>query len=149
MAIKAIVVSGCVGTGKTTLAKKLAKEKDLDYVDVNNLIKKYDLSSGYDKERKCKIVDVEKLVKKLIEIIQKNKKGLVIDSHLGHYLDPKYVDKCYITKCDIKELRQRLKKRKYSKDKIEENIEAEIMDVCYNEALEKGHKVEIVYTSNK
>lgn len=144
--MKVYVVSGCVGTGKTTFAKKLAKEKDLDYVDVTNLVEEYDLDSGYDKKRKCKIVDVDKLVKKLIEIIKKSKKRLVIDSHLGHYLDPKYVDRCYITKCEIKELRKRLKKRKYSKDKIEENIEAEIMDVCYNEALEKGHKVEVITT---
>jgi len=142
--MKVYIVSGCVGTGKTTFAKKLAKEKKAEYINVKDLIKKYNLSSEYDKKRKCYVIVINKLIKVLNKIIKESKKSLVIDSHLSHYLNPKNVDRCYITKCDIKELRKRLKKRKYSKDKIEENVEAEIMDVCYNEALEKGHRVEIV-----
>ncbi len=42
-----------------------------------------------------------------------------------------------------------MKKRKYSKEKIRENLDCEIFDVCYNEALEKGHKVKIVYTDKR
>jgi len=147
--MKVYIVSGCVGTGKTTFAKKLTKEKKAEYLNVKDLIKKYDISSEYDKKRKCDVVDISKLIKVLNKIIKESKRRLVIDSHLSHYLNPKNVDKCYITKCDIKELRKRLKKRNYSKSKIEENTEAEIMDVCYNEALEKGHKIEIVWSSKK
>jgi len=147
--MKVYIVSGSVGTGKTTFAKKLAQEKNANYIDVNAVVKAYDLDEGYDEKRKCKIVDVEKLNKVLIKIIKESDRDLVIDSHLAHYLDPKYVDVCYITKCNIKELKERLEKRKYSKEKIEENIEVEIMDVCYNEALERKHKVEVIWTSEK
>ena len=58
----------------------------------------------------------------------------------------KYVDKCIITKCDLKELEKRLQKRKYSKEKIRENLDAEIFDTCRVEALEAGHNVEVVNT---
>jgi len=36
----------------------------------------------------------------------------------------------------------------YSKDKIQENLECEIFDVCLNEAKEAGHKV-IVFNATK
>ena len=70
----------------------------------------------------------------------------MIDSHLSHYIDPEYVDICFVTKCNLNELKDRLLKRHYNKHKIEENIEAEVFDVCYYEALEEGHKVVVVNT---
>jgi len=140
-----IIVTGTPGTGKTTVAKKIAKEKGIKYIDVNNIISKYKLSEGYDRKRKTKIVDTDKLNKILIKIIKENK-GLVIDSHLSHYLPKRYVDLCIVTKCSLKELKARLEKRKYSKAKVRENLDAEIFDTCRVEAIEKGHKVGTTYT---
>ena len=145
--MKCIVVSGSVGTGKTFIAKKLAKEKNLEYLSINSVIDKYKLSKGYDKRRKCKIVDVDELVKVLIKIIKESKKKLIIDGHLSHDIPPKYVEECIITKCDIKELKKRLEKRKYSKEKIRENLDVEILDMILEEAKELGHKIKIVDTS--
>ena len=80
-------------------------------------------------------------------MISKSKKLLVIDSHLSHYLPKKYVKLCVVTKCDLKVLKKRLEKRKYSKGKVRENLDAEIFDVCLNEAKELGHKVKVVDTT--
>lgn len=143
---KVIVVTGAVGTGKTIVAKKFARKYKAKYIDVNKIIKDYKLSEGYDKKRMCKIVDVKKLNKVLIKLIKDSKGDLVIDSHMGHFLPSKYVDLCIVTKCSVKKLRNRLKKRGYSRAKIEENVDAELFDVCLNEARELGHKVKIVNT---
>ena len=150
--MKTIIVTGTPGTGKTSLSKKLAKKLNFYYINVSKLISKHKLSEGYDKKRKTKIVNVKKLNKFLINEINKSKKnkkinGIIIDSHLSHYLPGKYVDWCIVTKCDIKELNKRLKQKKFSKDKIKENLQAEIFDVCYNEALEKKHKILAVNTT--
>ena len=190
--MKVIVVTGVPGTGKTAIAKKLAKRLNYYYIDVNKLISKHNISEGYDRERTTKIVDIKKLnrflvsyivffkknkiidnalmskarsaktltklnIKKLInnktsnkKLNQKNKqkiKGLIIDSHLSHYLPKKYVDLCIIAKCDIKELNKRLKKRKYLKNKIQENLQAEIFDTCYDEAIKRKHKVIVINTT--
>jgi adenylate kinase len=151
--MKVIIVSGTPGTGKTTYAKKLAKEKGYLYVDVNKVILANKLSEGYDFNRDTKIIDTEKLNKALISRIEQEKKkktkGLVIDSHLSHYLPKKYVDLCIITKCELKELKKRLVKRCYPKDKVRENLDAEIFEVCKVEAQENGHKVKVVDTSKK
>jgi len=142
MTMKVIIVTGSVGTGKTTISKKLAEKLNFDYVDVNRIIKKYDVSEGYDKKRKTKIIDTKKLNKVLIKEIKKLiKKGIIIDSHLSHYLPKKYVDLCIVTKCNLKVLEKRFKKRRYSEAKIRENLDTEIFDVCMTEAEENKLKV--------
>tara|TARA_Y100000034_G_C6604583_1_gene263112 strand:- start:78 stop:515 length:438 start_codon:yes stop_codon:yes gene_type:complete len=143
--MKVICVTGVAGSGKTYFAKKLAKENKYKYVDVNNIIEQNkEVVSSYDKKFKTKIVDTNKLNKILIELIEKSSKKLVIDSHLSHYLDKKYVSKVYVVKTSVKKLRSRLKKRGYLKNKVEENVEAELMDICFHEAKELGHNVEVV-----
>ena len=140
--MKTIIITGTPGTGKTTLSKQLAKKLNLNYLDANLIIRKYNLSEGYDRKRKTKIIDTKKLNKALIKEIkiynksyfniQKSKKytknltksiktqkqiknGIIIDSHLSHCLPNKYVDLCIVTKCSLKTLEKRLKKKKYDK----------------------------------
>src|SRR3989344_2311392 len=107
--MKTIIITGSVCSGKTSIAKEIAKEKNYTYIDINYLIKKHKLYDYYDKKLKTYIVD--------------------------------------ITKCNIKELKKRLEKRKYSKQKIRENLDAEILDVCLIEALNNKHKVKVIDTT--
>ncbi|MBU4492886.1 MAG: AAA family ATPase [Nanoarchaeota archaeon] len=147
--MKIIIVSGTPGTGKTELAKALAKKLNYKYIDVNKLIKENHLSVGYDKKKECEIVDTEKLSKFLVDFIKKSKQNLVIDSHLAQYIPPKHVDLCIITKCELKELKKRLEKKRYTKEKIRENLDSEIFEICLNEAIEKGHTILIIDTTGK
>jgi len=145
--MKVIIVTGSVGTGKTSLSKKLAKKLNYKYIDVNKLVEKNKISSGYDRKRKCKIIDVKKLNIVLVDLIKNSKKNLIIDSHLSHYLPKKYVDLCIVTKCEIKELTKRLKKRRYNKNKMKENVECEIFDICLNEAKDAKHNILVIDTT--
>ncbi len=142
----AIIVTGTPGTGKTTVAMQLAKRLKYEYIDVNRIIKNEKLSEGYDRKRLCKIIDIKKLNRILGKIIKNSKKKVVIDSHLSHHLPVELVDMCVVTKCNLKLLNMRLKKRKYPLNKIKENLQCEIFDVCLNEAHEKGHKTIIFDT---
>ena len=166
--MKVIAITGTPGTGKTTVARRMSKEKGCKYVDVTKLVKENKLYDSYDRKKKAYDVDVKTLNKFLIKMIlsetektqerpslsgrRKCKafscetKCLVIDSHLSHYLPSRYVDLCIVTKTDLKKLKKRLEKRGYSKAKVRENMDAEIFDVCLNEAKEEGHKVRVVKT---
>lgn len=149
---KVICVSGSVCSGKTTIAKRIANLLKFRYIDVKRLIdSNKNVICGYDRKRKTKEIDVKKLNKVLIDIIKKSKEeGLVIDSHLSHYLPSRFVDVCVICECsDLKELKKRLEKRRYSKLKIHENLETEILEVCLVEAIENKHEVIVADTAKK
>jgi len=138
-----ICISGTPGTGKTTLAKKIVKDFRFKYIDGNIIIEKYCLSEGFDKKKDCKIVDVKKFIKAVLKEV-KQEENYVIDSHLSHNLPKNEVDLCVICKCDLKKLKNRLEKRRYSKSKVRENLDAEIIEVCLTEAQDKDHKI-IIY----
>ncbi len=141
-----IIVTGSPGTGKTTLVKKLADKLGYTYVNVNKLIEENNLSDGYDKDRKCEIIDTERLNQVLIGLINKHSK-LIIDSHLSHYLPSEIVDLCIVTKCELSVLKKRLEKRNYDERKVRENLDVEIFDNCLTEAQERGHKIKIIDTT--
>lgn len=143
-----IIVTGTPGAGKTEIAKEVARKLKLKYIDANDIIKKEKLAEGYDKERKTSIVDESKLASALVKVIKKEK-GIVIDSHMSHYVPSKYVNLCIVTKCKIPILRERMKRRGYPKLKIKENLDAELFDVCFNEAYEFGHNLLVIDTTKK
>ena len=145
--MKTICISGTPGTGKTTLAKKISQKINFKFIDVNKIIKQNKLSEKYDKKRKCHVIDTKKLNKILIKIIKDSKQNLIIDSHLSHHLPKKHTNLCIITKCNLKTLEKRLKKRKYNKTKIRENLDCEIFDVCLTEAKQKKHNIIVIDTS--
>ena len=142
-----ILVSGTPGTGKTTVARKIARKNGYKYIDATKLIIKNKLFMAYDNKLRTRLVDTKILNKFLIIMIKNSKeKGMVIDSHLSHHLPARYADLCIITKTDLKTLNRRLRKRKYSEQKITENMQAEILNVCLVEALQNKHKIKVIRT---
>ena len=143
--MKVIIVTGTPGTGKSTLAKKLANYLSAKLLDVNKIINKHKLKESYEKSRDTYIINTKKLNKILISYITQEKKVktpyLIIDSHLSHYLSHKYVNLCIITTCNLKKLQSRLKKRKYNQAKVRENLDAEIFEIIYHEAKQSHHKL--------
>lgn len=141
-----IIVTGTPGTGKTALARELSLLLHIPYLDVNQLIREKGLSEGYDEKRGCHIVNPKKLAKELLKV-RKTAKNLIIDSHMSHLLPSKAVGLCIVTKCGLKTLDKRLKAKGYSREKVRENLDAEIFDICLNEAVERKHSIMIVDTT--
>ncbi|MBR9683341.1 AAA family ATPase [Candidatus Woesearchaeota archaeon] len=142
-----LIISGTPGTGKSTLAKFLAPKLKFHHLDIHRYYKK--ISSGYSKKKQCYNIDLKKLEKLIQEKLTQHP-NLIVDSHITHHLPKKLVNLCIITKCsDLKELKKRLQKRKYSQKKIEENIQCEIFDVCLAEAKKQKHHILVVDTCQK
>ncbi len=144
---KVIIITGTPGVGKTMLATVLVRNGEYERVDLHTKYKQ--ISERYDKRKQCYVIDYSKLVKLIEKKLKETAtKGVVVDSHVTHFLPTKLVDLCVVLSCsNLKLLRQRLYKRKYTAKKIQENMEAEIMQVCLNEAQERGHKIVVFDTA--
>ncbi len=135
---KLIIITGTPGVGKTTLAKLLAKKMRYHRLDLH---KHYaQISTSYNKQKQCYNINYQKFQKLVQQQLQKQLRGLIIDSHITHLLPKSLVNVCIILTCsDLKLLKQRLTHRKYSKAKIQENLQAELMQICLTQAQQQKH----------
>ena len=147
--MKVIIITGTPGTGKTTLAKFLAKKLKFKLLEVNKIIDQEKICEAYDQENDCKIIDIKKLNQSLIKIIKDSKDNLIMESHFSHKLPKIHVNLCLVTRTELKTLHQRLKKRSYSPKKIRDNLDAEIFDLALTEAQETGHNILIIDNTKK
>ncbi len=134
-----LAVSGTPGTGKTTLAKRISKLFDIQYISLIDLILANKLQERYD--RRAKTYDVS--VPKVERFLQKNldrSDSYVIDSHLGQLLPKEIVDSVAVTTCKLSVLDKRLRRRRYSAQKRRDNLDAEIFQVCYTESINNKKK---------
>lgn len=124
-----IAISGTPGTGKSKIAKILAKKLNANLLSISKLIEK--IPHKYDRKRRTKIIDTKDLQKAVNRNIIN---GInIIEGHLSHLLKS---DVLFILRCNPMKLSKILKARKWPKKKIEENIEAEILGSITIEALE-------------
>lgn len=137
---KLIIITGTPCTGKSTLAQALAKKLGYQRLNLHHYYKT--ISSGYNKKKQAYDIDKKKFIALVRKKLSSTKKGLVVDSHISHLLPVKMVDWCIVLTCsNLKLLQKRLRKRKYSPQKIRENLEAEIFQVCLLEAKEQEHRI--------
>lgn len=126
-------ITGTPACGKSTFAKRLSKLLSIEYIDITDFVKKHNISEKFDEEMKSLVVDTELLNEALVEHLDKSK-DYIIDGHFSHDLD--IIKGCIVCNCELKELNGRLKSREYSEQKVRENLDAEIFDICYTECLE-------------
>lgn len=127
-----IALTGTPGTGKTSVSKIL-QDKGFKVVDLNKVACEKDFLIGRDEKRDSDIVDVERF-NDYVKRDYSGKDIVFIEGHLSHLL--KSVDKVIVLRCHPDELRKNLSKKGWKEEKIEENVEAEILDIILCEAIE-------------
>ncbi|KAI0320492.1 P-loop containing nucleoside triphosphate hydrolase protein [Amylostereum chailletii] len=131
-----IVITGTPGTGKSTHAQMLVEESPipLQHINVGDWVKEKGLHEGYDEEWQSYTVDEDKLLDELEPLAQQG--GIILDWHTCEIFPERWADLVVVLRCDHTQLWERLEKRGYPLKKIQENNQAEIMDVVIQEARE-------------
>jgi len=169
----------CTGkTTVSTKLNDYLKENNFNtcFIKINDLAIEKDLVLGEDPDKFYKVIDIDKLNLILNEEIDDflNKSSnsdcsdsslesssesssvgssessniVIVEGHLSHLCEG--ADKMIILRLNPKELESRLKGRDYSDSKINENLEAEALDVCSAEAYEiYGGNASEIDTTNK
>jgi adenylate kinase len=131
-----IIVTGTPGVGKTVLAKLLAKQTNSLYLDVGDLVKRERLYQRYDRRSKTFIINERRLSRRLTKYFVLNKgKGIVVDAHSFDRFMPRQPNMIgLVLRLDPLTLARRLKLRGWARQKIWENVEAELIDLSLYEA---------------
>ncbi|KAI0064880.1 P-loop containing nucleoside triphosphate hydrolase protein [Artomyces pyxidatus] len=129
-----IVITGTPGTGKSTHAQLLAEESPipLKHINVGDLVKEKGLHDGFDEEWQSYSVDEDKVLDELEPLASEG--GIILDWHTCDIFPERWADLVVVLRCDHTQLWDRLEKRGYPLKKIQENNEAEIMNVVIDEA---------------
>ncbi|MFQ5800524.1 MAG: adenylate kinase family protein [Candidatus Hydrothermarchaeales archaeon] len=135
-----ILLTGTPGTGKSTVAKVLSSSTGFKLISINDVVEEDYLYLEED----SRVVDLNKLPKKVRRMIRGD---CIIEGHLAHLLG--IGGMVIVLRTHPKELKKRLEKKGFSKKKLEENLEAEALDVCLIESVERYETVYEIDTTGK
>ena len=141
------VITGNPGVGKHTVAKQIAKDLNLDIIDINKVA----IENGIFAQGK-ETLDVDtKALQKILD--KKITNHSLIVGHLAPYVVPRNkVKMTIVLRKSPYKLISVYKKRKYSKQKTIENLGSEILGITFYDALKKfgsvkTHQIDTSLTS--
>ncbi|WP_459202631.1 adenylate kinase family protein [Methanococcus sp. CF] len=137
-----VAITGTPGVGKSTVSKLLFEKlksigKDASYINITEVVSKNGLYLEKDVEMDSFVVDFDKLNEYVNSV---ETKDLILDGHVSHYLNPDYI---VVLRANPLLIKNRLESRKYHPKKVNENVEAELLDVCLIESIEKNDESKI------
>ncbi len=122
-----VALTGTPGTGKSSVAEEL-RRRGYRVESVNELADKFGCVMGIEDD--VRIVDVERLAEEIEHL--RGEEITIVEGHLSHLLNP---DVTIVLRCHPEKLKKRLESRGWRKDKVLENLEAEIVDSILMEAM--------------
>lgn len=137
-----ILVTGSPGVGKTLFSSLLKERLDavsiqLGILNVSQLVKDEGLYEEYDQQMDT-FVMADSKVKKRVKVLLAAEPGTIIETHTIEVVPRKLVDHVFVLRAPSTALYyDRLAARSYPKAKIEENLDCEIMQVIWMDAVER------------
>jgi adenylate kinase len=122
-----VLITGTPGTGKTLVAKELGSITGWDVFHISEIAEEAQAIVGWNGNEKE--VDMYKLCAYLTPLL-KDKEDVIFEGHLGCEI-PCPADLVVVLRTNPEELEKRMEKRGYGKEKIDENMMAELLDYCY------------------
>ncbi|KAI3643241.1 hypothetical protein MP228_012796 [Amoeboaphelidium protococcarum] len=137
-----IFITGSVGTGKSTLSKKLQSlcksQLGIDYeiLNLSQIAIEKQFYEEFDEQLDTYVVDEDALYEYLYEYMQQEDRSFIVDYHSASSIPESMIDLIVVLHCNTETQYDRLLARKYSEVKIRSNVEAEIMQVVKEEVYE-------------
>lgn len=136
-----VLVTGTPACGKTSLCQMLQSELGLTHIDVGKLVKDERFYSEFDPAYDSYILeedDEDRLLDYLEPAMVRG--GVVLDWHSCEIFPRRWIGCAVVLRADTERVFDRLTARGYSEAKRQENLDAEIMGVCEDEARRSYHQ---------
>jgi adenylate kinase len=148
-----IVVTGTPGVGKTTVSNHLATGLKAVHLDLAEIAKRGRFYMAKDPQRETFIVDIEGLTKNIERRLKNTSSRIIVSGHYAmNVISPRHNVKVFVLRCDPYELKERLERRGFDPKKVAENVQAEILDTCFSDAVgiygeEKVYQIDVTKKS--
>lgn len=138
-----VLITGTPGCGKSSHASSLVSQlgKPYKHYPISDVAKERKCIESYDKRLETSVVDEDKLLDSLEKDLREG--GAIVDWHCCDVFPERLIDLVVVLRTDSTKLCVRLEKRNYKDNKIQENLDCEIMDVIIQEARD-SYEPEIV-----
>jgi len=148
---RAVAISGTPGTGKSSVGRLLARRIDAELLELGEIVKEHNLFLGRDSSRDTLIADLEALEDFLTKRLQEARRLHIVVGHFADVVPDNLLEFLVVLRCHPLLLAQRLRRRRWSHEKILENVQAEILGDCTAHALERypAQKIYEVDTSQR
>jgi adenylate kinase len=133
---RVIVITGTPGTGKSSVAELVADRIGGKLLSLNLVAAESGALYAKDTIRDSKIVRTGALRKALNKILGEAEGEVVVEGHFGELVPKAHVKIAIVLRSNPFVLRERLSKRGYPAEKVNENVEAELLDACLIAAVE-------------
>jgi adenylate kinase len=132
-----LILTGTPGVGKTVLAKLIAKRTGFRFLSLGDLVKREGLHKGFDRRARSYIINEPAVRKRLEDYFEDHRtKGVVFETHsIGSFLHRTRGMVVIVLRLDPVALAKRLRARNWPREKIWENVEAEMIDVSLYDSL--------------
>ncbi|XP_034297081.1 adenylate kinase isoenzyme 6 [Pantherophis guttatus] len=137
-----ILLTGTPGVGKTTLGKEIALRTDFTYINVGDMAKEGELYEGFDEEYECPILDEDRVIDEMEDKMKDG--GVIVDYHSCDFFPERWFNIVFVLRTENSFLYNRLENRGYKGKKLQDNIQCEIFQTIYEEAM-SSYKEEIVH----
>ncbi len=136
--MRAILVSGTPGTGKSTVARLLASRLGVECISLGDLVVSSGCISSHDAERDTDVIDEDCVVDAILDLAESRPVDhpLVIEGHYVDLVPREHVKKVFVLRVYPETLRARLRARGYSENKVAENVQAEVIGMCQMDAID-------------
>lgn len=131
-----IIITGTPGCGKSSHAANLVSQLKEPYkhFSISDLAKERKCIESYDETLDTSVVDEDNLLDSLETDLENG--GILIDWHCCDIFPERLIDLVVVLRTDNKILFDRLNKRGYKENKVQENLDCEIMEVILQDAKE-------------
>mmetsp|Transcript_20740 Transcript_20740/g.50892 ORF Transcript_20740/g.50892 Transcript_20740/m.50892 type:complete len:188 (-) Transcript_20740:240-803(-) len=142
-----VLVTGTPGTGKTSTCEMAAKMSGFRHINVSELVRQKDLHGGRNDEWDTFILDEDKICDELEDTMVEG--GNIVDFHTSDFFPERWFHLVVVLRASTQNIFDRLSNRNYPSKKVTENVQAEIMQVCLDEAKKSyDNKIVVEVESN-
>lgn len=141
-----MIITGTPGVGKSSFSTELARELGLRHIEVGAFARERNLLADHDPSHDAFYMHEDAVLDELEPLMADG--GIILDHHSCDWYPERWIQMVICLRARTEALYDRLEQRGYSPQKLNENMQAEIMQVVFEEAVNSYPRIPVLQLQN-